>query len=108
MTATNCELPCILTGYESALPGEITVRRALEDITVRNLTMVYRDNEEKLFLPEKVDELLFDYPESNAYGDVPACGVYARHVDGLTLTGLSVTPRRMNTRPDVTLEDVRN
>ena len=55
-----------------------------------------------------MDELLFDYPESNAYGDVPACGVYARHVDGLTLTGLSVTPRRMNTRPDVALEDVRN
>ena len=107
VTAKNCELPCIITGYESALPGEITVRRALEDITVRNLTMVYRDNEEKIFLPEKVDELLFDYPESNAYGDVPACGVYARHVDGLTLTGLSVTPRRMNTRPDVALEDVR-
>ena len=69
--------------------------------------MVYRDNEEKIFLPEKVDELLFDYPESNACGDVPACGVYARHVDGLTLTGLSVTPRRVNTRPDVALEDVR-
>ncbi|MGN1019901.1 MAG: hypothetical protein ACI4O7_05980, partial [Aristaeellaceae bacterium] len=54
-----------------------------------------------------VDELLFDYPESNAYGDVPACGVYARHVDGLTLEGLSVTPRSMNSRPPVTLEDVR-
>ena len=83
------------------------MRRALERIVIRDLTMVYRDNEERLFLPEKVDELLFDYPESNAYGDVPACGVYARHVDGLMLTGLSVTPRGMNTRPPVALEDVR-
>ncbi len=107
VTALNCELPCIITGYESALAGEITVRRALENITVRDLTMRYRDNEEVLFLPEKVDELLFDYPESNAHGDVPACGVYARHVDGLTLEGLSVTPRSCNTRPEVVLEDVR-
>ena len=108
VTAHDCELPCIITGYESALPGEIAVRRALERIVIRDLTMVYRDNEERLSLPEKVDELLFDYPESNAYGDVPACGVYARHVDGLTLEGLRVTPRRMNTRPDTVFEDVRS
>ena len=104
--AEDCELPCIVTGYVSALPGEPCVRKPLRHIRLKHIAMLYRDNEEKVQVPDTVDELLFDYPESNAHGDVGACGLYARHVEGLSVTDFTVRPRSVNTRPDILTEDV--
>ena len=39
-----------------------------------------------------------DYPENNAFGDVPAYGFYIRHADRVTLEDWEVIPRTMNTR----------
>ena len=99
--AEDCELPCIITGYRSALPGEPVTRRPVRRITLRDFHMRYRDNEERVQVPETIDELLFDYPESNAHGDVPACGLYARHTEDLRLENFTVIPRSCNTRQDV-------
>ena len=57
-------------------------------------------------VPEVIEEFLNSYPESNAHGDVDACGIWARHVDELVLEEISVKPRRCNTRDVITLDDV--
>lgn len=106
VTAEEADLPCILTGFADRTPGGKPVRRAPEDITVRRFTMAYRESGEVVRVPDPVPEFLTDYPESNAHGDVPACGLYARHIDGLTLEDFSVKPRRANTRQEVVMEDV--
>ncbi len=108
ITAENAELPAILTGYEDKTKGGRPVRRVLEDIQISAYNVRYRDNEEILRLPEAFEEFLTDYPESNAHGDVDACGIWVRHADRVKLENIRVTPRAMNTRETVKLYDVKN
>lgn len=105
--AADAELPCIITGFVHTKQDGTPVRRPVEDVTVRDYHVTYRDNQELVQLPEAFDEFLFDYPESNAHGDVDAYGIWARHVDGLTLEDVCVTPRSCNTRGMIRLRDVR-
>ena len=106
--ATNAELPAILTGYQTTKKDGTIVRKPLKDITVKEYHVVYRDNKEIVEIPEQFDEFLEDYPESNAHGDVDAYGIWARHVDGLLLEDIDVTPRSCNTRDEICLYDVEN
>ena len=107
ITAENAELPAILTGYADRTLAGKPVRRAIEDITVRDYRAVYRDNEEIVRLPAEFDEFLTDYPECNAHGDVDACGLWVRHADRVTLENIRVTPRAMNTREIIKQYDVQ-
>ncbi|MBR1684685.1 MAG: hypothetical protein IJ708_06065 [Clostridia bacterium] len=105
ITALDCDLPCIVTGYADATRAGAPVRRAIEGLKVEDMTMRYREAEEIVQIPECFEEQLTDYPESNAHGDVDACGIWVRHADGVTIRGLEVTPRRANTRPPVVFLD---
>ena len=100
------ELPCILTGYTDVTRGGKKVRKAPSKIELEDWDMVYRDNAEQVQVPPVIPENLTDYPESNAHGDVGACGIYARHLDDLKVSDIRVTPRSTNTRPVMLLEDV--
>ena len=105
--ATNAELPAILTGYQTTKKDGTIVRKPLKNITVNGYHVVYCDNKEIVEIPEQFDEFLEDYPESNAHGDVDAYGIWARHVDGLSLEDIDVTPRSCNTREKIRLYDVQ-
>ena len=58
-------------------------------------------------VPEVTPEHLFGYPESNAHGDVDASGIWARHIDGLALEEIDITPRAADNREIIRLHDVR-
>lgn len=103
--ALNAELPAILTGFAAKKKNGETVRKALKNVTVSDYNVIYRDNKEIIELPESFDEFLKDYPESNAHGDVDAYGIWARHVDGLVLKNVNVTPRSCNTRDMIRIYD---
>ena len=105
--ARNVELPCILTGFQTKNRRGDEVRRAPYDITLRNIDIEYRDNQEQLRVPDEIPEHLIDYPESNAHGDVDACGLWARHIDRLTFDDVRVKPRSCNTRDIFRFIDVR-
>ena len=107
LLAENAELPAILTGYIDHTESGAPVRKPLEDITVKDYRAVYRDNEEILRVPPVFNEFLTDYPESNAHGDVDACGLWVRHADRVTLENIRVTPRSMNRRACVRYYDVK-
>lgn len=104
--AIDAELPSIITGYEAEKSDGTKVRKAVADVTIRDFDVTYRDNQEKITLPETFDEFLHNYPESNAHGDVDAYGIWARHVDGLNLENVVVKPRSCNTREMIKLYDV--
>ena len=106
ISAENAELPAILTGYVDETKGGKTARRAIEDIQIRDYQVKYRDNEEILRIPSEFEEFLTDYPESNAHGDVDACGLWIRHADRVSLENIHVTPRTMNTRAIIRQYDV--
>ena len=104
--ATGAELPAILTGYTDLTKTGKPVRKAISDIDIRHYRVNYRDNQEILHIPPVFDEFLTDYPESNAHGDVNACGLWIRHADRIHLEDVKITPRSVNTRKMIRLYDV--
>ena len=109
LEATNVELPAILTGYADRTREGQPIRKAISDIRIRNYRAVYRQNEEILNLPDEPDEFLTEYPESNAHGDVDACGLWIRHADNVRLEEIQIIPRSGSVRSaPIALRDVRN
>ncbi|NJP40611.1 hypothetical protein HCH52_06045 [Oscillospiraceae bacterium HV4-5-C5C] len=106
ITAENVELPCLVTGFVSQTESGQPVRQAIQHVCLEDIEIRYRDNQEKIYLPQQFDEFLTDYPESNAHGDVDACGFWFRHADGLRLKQIRIKPRQVNTRPLLTFYDV--
>lgn len=56
--------------------------------------------------PYNVPEMVAEYPEPSILGILPAYGVYARHVEGLTLNNVVMSYEIEDTRPAVVLDDV--
>lgn len=54
----------------------------------------------------RVPEARDGYPEYDAFGELPAWGLYARHVDGLTLRDVSMSLRGRDPRPAILCDDV--
>ncbi len=103
--AEEAELPCIVTGFLDRTPGGKAVRREIQDLTIENFEMRYRESRAQIDVPETIDEFLDEYPESNAHGDVDACGLFVRHVRDMQLSGLKIFPRREDKRPVLSFHD---
>lgn len=56
--------------------------------------------------PYNVPEMVSEYPEPSILGILPAYGIYARHVDGLTMKNVSLNYIVEDTRPAIVLDDV--
>jgi polygalacturonase len=97
--ATGAEFPCILSG----IPGLY-----INDVTLVNIDIAYREAKEQLDIMDPVPEKEDGYPEFWLFGDLPAYGLWARHVDGLKVKNFKVIPRSTNTREKVVLHDVLN
>jgi hypothetical protein len=58
--------------------------------------------------PYNIPEMPREYPEPSLFGVLPAYGIYARHVTGLTVENVSLTNKVEDERPAVVLDDVSN
>ena len=105
--AQEVELPSIITGFETYKKDGTVVRRAVSNILVENFDVKYRNNDEIIEIPQKIEEFLTDYPESNAHGDVDAYGIWSRHTDNLMLKNIEVVPRKNNTRKMICSYDAK-
>jgi polygalacturonase len=56
--------------------------------------------------PYNIPEMTREYPEPSMLGILPAYGVYARHVRGLKVTGLTLKYKVTDERPAIVLDDV--
>ncbi len=97
--ALNAESPCIISG----IPG-----LRVKDVRMKDIHIQYRDAQERLSISESVPEVETGYPEFFMFGDLPAYGLYARHVDGLQLRDFKVTPRKVNRRAFLQCDDVQD
>jgi len=84
----------------------------IEDIKLENITISYpgRGNTgiayvplEQLFL---VPEERAGYPEYTMFGELPAWGLYVRHVSGLNINNITLTARHPDFRPAFVFDDV--
>ena len=86
-----------ITGLEGFAVRDIS----LSDI---NLTMNGDGDFDKLDVPEAADK----YPEATMFGPLPAYGLYARHVGGLTVRNLAVRWLKPDRRPALVFDSVRD
>ncbi|WP_320128326.1 glycosyl hydrolase family 28 protein [uncultured Sphaerochaeta sp.] len=98
--AENMEIPCLVTGWsDKSHTGRI------RDISIKDFSATYLDNTEILDIKHPLYENIVDYPESNAFGDLPAYGFFFRHADEISLENLTINPRSSNTRGKIIFED---
>lgn len=84
----------------------------IEDITIRDVQFTVsgggtEEDAQKTDLNEYTQEVLNGWwPEFSLVGTLPASGIYARHIDGLTLDNISIKTVTKDARRPVILDDV--
>jgi polygalacturonase len=85
----------------------------VKDVTLENIDVMYRGVEDKTvayYGPDSmnlVPEREADYPEFSMFGELPAWGLYVRHVDGLRMSGVTLRHQQADKRPPLVFDDVR-
>jgi hypothetical protein len=97
VTATGAESPCIVSG----IPG-----MRIRNVSLADIEVTYRQGKEQLNILAPVTEAEDQYPEFAMFGDLPAYGLWARHVDGLKVKNFKAVPRSCNSRPEFEFQDV--
>ena len=80
----------------------------LRNIRLHNIQIRYRGGGTADLSNKEYREQGTNYPEPRWAGPTPAYGLYARHVDGLTIRGLYLETIRPDYRHVVILDDVKN
>jgi hypothetical protein len=77
-------------------------------LTLRNLRVTTRGRGKAEWAAQPVPEREGEYPDAGRFGDLPAYGLYCRHVDNLALEGIHLAYEEPEGRPAVVLDDVAN
>lgn len=101
VVANDCDSLCsiIVTGMKD---------EPIRNVSLSNIHINYRGGGQPLADPRAYREQGTHYPEPRFAGPTPAYGLYARHVDGLRVDGLTVSCAKPDNRPVVVLDDVRH
>ena len=102
----NAEVPSLIFGFLCETEDGVAIRRPVRNIAVKDFHVSYRNTRAVLHVPERIEEYLKEYPENNTFGDVDACGIWVRHVDGIKLTEIDIIPRAEETREKIKMYDV--
>lgn len=99
--AENVEIPIILAGYRQ---GKKTFYPT--DISLRDIKLDYAPYKEvydkRAFIPEYVDV----YPESWRFRNLPAYGIWARHIKGLSIENFECSAPRSTWKNEFVMEDI--
>jgi polygalacturonase len=81
---------------------------AIENVTLSNVTIRSEGGGERERASAKIKEIPEGYPEATMFGNLPAYGLYCRHVRGLTLSGVRLETDQPDGRHALALDDVQN
>ncbi|WP_421738902.1 rhamnogalacturonidase [Caulobacter sp.] len=98
-TDVRPDFAAILAG----LPGH-----PIQDVTLDNIRLSYRGGGTVEDAARRPGDLADAYPEPSMFGVTPAFGLWARHVDGLRLTGVHLETLTPDARPPLRLEHVQS
>lgn len=100
--ALGVEMPCIIAGFTQ---NKIT--KYVNNVTLKNFDLIYAPYKEvydkRRFIPEYSDV----YPESWRFRNLPAYGIWARHVKGLKLLDFNCSIPRSTWKEQFVMEDVK-
>lgn len=100
--------------FHNIFPSSITgiPGHKVKNIKIENVVIRYpgRGNQAYANMPtwrmEGVPENKGDYPEFSMFGELPAWGLYVRHVSGLKLRNIRLEAKEKDYRPSVVMDDV--
>ena len=85
----------------TGIPGHLVSK-----ISLKNVRITARGGGGADLVDRPVPELEKTYPDAYMFDDLPAYGLYCRHVNGLTADGIELDVDRPDARPAVVLDDV--
>ncbi len=106
------ELPFFHNTFPSSITG--IPGHPIENVTLENIEILYpgRGNDGLAQMPlsrlDDVPERVADYPEYSMFGELPAWGLYVRHVDGIKMRNIKLSIESADYRPALVFDDVRN
>ena len=80
----------------------------VKDIELKNIKLYFKGDGTAEQTAREVPELETGYPEPDTFGTLPAYGIYARHVDGLTLEDISLEYMNNDMRSAMVFDQVNN
>lgn len=92
----------LLAGAVAGLAGQ-----PISDLTLRDVRLVAAGGGAPEAAARAVPELETAYPDAYMFRDLPAYGLYCRHVRGLTLDRIDLATAQPDARPALILDDVR-
>lgn len=98
VSATGAQLAGAITG----LAG-----RPISDLTLRDVRLTAAGGGGPEAAARNVPELEKTYPDAYMFRDLPAYGLYCRHVEKLTLDRVDLATAQPDARPGLILDDVR-
>lgn len=102
--------------FHNPFPSSITGIEGhyVENVCLKNIEIIYpgRSSKSMAYIPlsdlDRVPEEREGYPEFSMFGELPAYGLYARHVSGVSLKNITFTLRHDDYRPAFVFDDVKN
>ena len=95
--ATGADLASSITG----IPGF-----PVSGVTLRNFRVTTRGGGKAALASQNVAEREKDYPDAKDFGDLPAYGLYCRHVQDLALDQIHLAYEHSEGRPAIILDEV--
>jgi polygalacturonase len=106
------ELPYFHNIFPSSITG--IPEQPIENIHLENIEIIYPGGGNPAYanMPlwrlKDVPEMKDKYPEFSMFGELPAWGMYVRHVKGLTLKNIKIKIEKRDYRPALVFDDVKN
>lgn len=98
--AANCSVPAIISG----IPDHM-----IRDVVLKNVNFVQQGGDSIRKIGVMPPELARAYPEATMFGHkLPTRVLFARHVNGLKIEGMTFATIRPDERPDFWFENVVN
>jgi polygalacturonase len=80
----------------------------IENVTLSNIRCEFAGGGAPEDARRKIEEKEDAYPECGMFGPLPAYGLYCRHVKGLRLLNVQLTPRQPDARPATVFDDAED
>jgi len=102
--------------FHNTFPSSITgiPGHPVENVRLENIEIIYpgRGNNGLANMPisrlNEVPEKEANYPEFSMFGELPAWGLYVRHMDGLIMKDIKLSIKAPDYRPALIFDDVQN
>lgn len=102
--------------FHNVFPSSITGNPGhyVENVTLENIKITYPGRGMKayahmpLYRIHEIPELITTYPEFSMFGELPAWGLYVRHVRGLTMNNVQICIKEDDYRTAMVFDDVEN